>query len=142
MNGIDMVSIVIAAVSSGIAIYEFAIIRESNKRKYEIQHILAGIHDSALQKQISWQNQLDMIGNLQTSRDWEFARTILMVKDDFGGIVALAKALEGSVDTDYSATTELLKNSIEVNKLNNELQATALKNPNRNSKRPAEDAKQ
>ena len=49
----------VGIIGTGIAIYQWAVLNETNKRKSELQYILAGINNAALQKQVSWQNQIN-----------------------------------------------------------------------------------
>lgn len=125
----EIISLSVGIIGTAIAIYQFAIIKENKKRKNEIQHILAGIHHAALQKQMSWQNQISTLPKLETAQDWEYGRALLRARDDFQEIVGLTQALEGTIDTENSAIKKLMQQSIEITKLNNELQTEGLKNP-------------
>lgn len=124
-----IISLSVGIIGTAIAIYQFAVIRENKKRKNEIQHILAGINHAALQKQMSWQNQISTLPKLESDKDWEFGRALLRARDDFQEIVGLTQALEGTIDTENSAIKKLMEQGIEITKLNNELQAEGLKNP-------------
>ena len=125
----EIISLSVGIIGSTIAVYQCAILRENKKRKNEIQHILAGINHTALQKQMSWQNQMNTLAKLETTQDLEYLRTLLRAKDDFQEIVGLTPALEGTIDTENSAIIKLMEKSIKITKLNNELQAEGLKNP-------------
>jgi hypothetical protein len=55
----------VGIISAGIAIYQWAVINEGKKRKSELQYILAGINNAAIQKQLAWQNQINTLPKLQ-----------------------------------------------------------------------------
>ncbi len=119
----------VGIISTGIAIYQSAVLNETNKRKSELQYILAGINNSALQKQVSWQNQMNTLHNLESAQDWEMLRVYLKAKDDMAEIASLAIALEGAINTENSAIGKMMDKSIEMVRKNNELQNEGLKNP-------------
>jgi spore coat polysaccharide biosynthesis protein SpsF (cytidylyltransferase family) len=125
----EIISFSVGVIGTAIAIYQFAVIKESQKRKNEIQYILAGINHAALQKQISWQNQISTLPKLESPQDWEFGRVLLRARDDFQELASLTQALEGTIDTENSAISKLMQKSIDITKLNNELQAEGMKNP-------------
>ena len=125
----EIISLSVGIIGTAIAIYQFAVIKENKKRKNEIQHILAGINHAALQKQMSWQNQISTLPKLETDQEWEFGRALLRARDDFQEIGGLTQALEGTIDTENSAIKKLMEQGIEITKLNNELQAEGLNNP-------------
>ena len=120
---------IVGIIGTGIAIYQWAVLNETNKRKSELQYILAGINNAALQKQVSWQNQMNTLPKLESSEDWEKGRLYLRAKDDMGEIASLAVALEGAIDIKNSAIGKMLEQSIEMVRKNNELQNEGLKNP-------------
>jgi hypothetical protein len=125
----EFLSLSIGIISTVVAIYQAAIIRESGKRKREIQFLLAGINNAALQKQVSWQNRMNTLQLLETDKDWELGNTLMRGRDDFQEIASLTIVLEGAIDVDYSAIEAMMKKSIDIVKQNNELQAEGLKNP-------------
>ena len=129
MEFTETLSLMVGIIGTAIAIYQSAIIRESKKRKSEIQYILAGINNTALQKQISWQNRISTLPKLETDRDWELANSLMRARDDCQEIASLTIALEGTIDVDHSAIKDMMQKSIEITKQNNELQAEGLKNP-------------
>jgi hypothetical protein len=125
----EALSLGISIISTAVAIYQAAVIRENKKRKGEIQYLLAGINNAALQKQVSWQNRISTLPKLETDKDWELGNTLMRGRDDFQEIASLTIALEGAIDVDYSAIKAMMQKSIEITKQNNELQAEGLKNP-------------
>ncbi len=125
----EALSLMVGVIGTAIAIYQSAIIRESKKRKSEIQYILAGINNAALQKQVSWQNRISTIPKLETDKDWELANSLMRARDDFQERASLTVALEGTIDVDHSAIKAMMQKSIEITKQNNELQTEGLKNP-------------
>ncbi|WP_396588456.1 hypothetical protein [Bermanella sp. R86510] len=129
MDWFAITSFVVGVLGTSIAIYQSAILRESKKRCAEIQYVLAGINNATLQKQQAWQNQIATLPKLESSQDWEMGRLYLKARDDFGEIAQLAVALEGTIDVDASAITQMMEKSKKIVKLNNELQEEGLKNP-------------
>lgn len=129
MGLIEALSLGIGIIGTAIAIYQAAILRENKKRKSEIQYVLAGINNAALQKNVSWQNRISTLPKLETEKDWELANTLMRARDDFQEIASLTIALEGTIDLDNSAIKSMMQKSIDITKQNNELQAEGLKNP-------------
>lgn len=125
----EALSLGIGVIGTAIAIYQAAIIRENKKRKNEIQYVLAGINNAALQKQISWQNRISTLPKLESEKDWELANSLMRARDDFQEVASLCVALEGTIDVDSSAIESMMQKSINITKQNNELQAEGLKNP-------------
>lgn len=119
----------VGIISAGIAVYQWAIINETKRRKSELQYILAGINNAALQKQQAWQNQIATLQELESAQDWEMGRLYVRAKDDFAEIASLTIALEGTIDVDHSAIKSMMDKSIEIVKKNNVLQEEGMKNP-------------
>ncbi len=119
----------VGLIGTGIAIYQWAIINEGNKRKNEFQYILAGIHNVAIQKHISWKNQISTLPKLESQQDWETCRLYLRARDDFAEISSLTIALEGIIDVDYSAISTMMDKSKDIVKKNNQLQSEGTNNP-------------
>ncbi|MDF4484004.1 hypothetical protein P3450_14785 [Vibrio parahaemolyticus] len=131
---IGAIGTLVGLISTGIAIYQCAVINESNKRKSELQYLLAGINNAAIQKQVAWQNQINTLPKLESAQDWERARLYLRARDDLVEIASLTIALEGTIDTDNSAIKAMMDKSISLVQKNNQLQAEGLKNPTLNPK--------
>lgn len=129
MDTITLISLLVGIIGTVIAVYQAALISASNKRASELQYILAGINNSALQKQQAWQNQISTLQNFETSQDWEMGRLYVRAKDDFAEIASLAIALEGAIDVNHSAISDMMEKSIKIVEQNNRLQAEGLKNP-------------
>jgi len=135
--------LIFGMISVCIAIYQQAVIRAGERRKCEMiqegekqrgrmQYALAGINNSALQKQLAWNNRISTLpSKLETDKDWELANTLMRGRDAFSEIASLTVALEGTIDSEISAIQDMLQRSIDMTKLNNELQTEALKNPTR-----------
>lgn len=126
----EIISFILAVLSTAIAIYQAAVIRENKKRSSELQYILAGINNATLQKQTTWQNQISTLAKPESSQDWETGRLYLRARDDFAEIASLTIALEGTIDVNQSAITSMMDKSIDIVRKNNELQSEGLKNPN------------
>jgi len=129
MDTLSIISLIVGVIGTAIAIYQSAVIREGNKRKRELQYILAGVNNAALQKQQAWQNQIATLKKLETDQDWEMGRLYLRAKDDFAEIASLTIALEGTIDVDNSAIKSMMDKSIEIVQKNNFLQEEGMKNP-------------
>ncbi|WP_092207698.1 hypothetical protein [Desulfoluna spongiiphila] len=129
MDSVSIISLFVGIIGTMIAVYQAAIIRESKKRASELQYILAGINNAALQKQQAWQNQISTLPKLESSQDWEMGRLYLRAKDDFAEIASLTIALEGTIDVDHSAIKDMMDKSIDIVKKNNQLQEEGMKNP-------------
>jgi len=123
------ISLVVGIIGTGVAIYQWAVLNESKKRKRELQYIIAGINSAALQKQQAWQNQIALISKPETPAEWETARLYVRAKDDFAEIASLTVALEGTIDVEGSAISDMMDKYLANVKKNNELQAEGLKNP-------------
>lgn len=119
----------VGIIGTGIAIYQWAVINEGKKRKSELQYILAGINNAAIQKQLAWQNQINTLPKLESPQDWETGRLYLRARDDFSEIASLTIALEGTIDIDNSAISAMMDKSIDIVKKNNQLQTEGMKNP-------------
>lgn len=135
---IGAIGTLVGIISAGIAVYQWAMINESNKRKSELQYLLAGINNAAIQKQMAWQNQINTLPKFESPQDWEMGRLYLRARDDMGEIASLTIALEGTIDADNSAITAMMDKSISLVKKNNQLQAEGLKNPTLNPNPEAE----
>jgi hypothetical protein len=123
------VGTLVGVIGLVIAIYQWAVINEGKKRKSELQYILAGINNAAIQKQMAWQNQINTLPKLESQQDWEMGRLYLRARDDFSEIASLTIALEGTIDIDNSAISAMMDKSIEIVQKNNALQSEGLKNP-------------
>lgn len=129
MDLLSIISLLVGIIGTAIAIYQAAVIRETQKRRGELQYILAGINNAALQKQMAWQNQINTLQKLETHQDWEMGRLYLRARDDFSEIASLTIALEGTIDVDSSAIRSMMDKSIDIVQKNNILQEENLKNP-------------
>lgn len=119
----------VGIIGLGIAIYQWAVISENKKRKSELQYILAGINNAVIQKNLTWQNQINTLPKLESQQDWETGRLYLRARDDFAEIASLTIALEGTIDIDSSAISAMMDKSIDIVQKNNALQSEGMKNP-------------
>ncbi|WP_318468308.1 hypothetical protein [Photobacterium leiognathi] len=129
MDIASTISLLVGIIGTGIAIYQWAVLNESKKRKKEIQFLLAGISNLSLAKQQAWINQISLLNQPQEAEQLAHARSCVRARDDLSEIQSLVAALEGSIDSDCSATTAILEKTLEQTKLNNQIQAESLKNP-------------
>ncbi|PSV48305.1 hypothetical protein [Photobacterium indicum] len=129
MDWITFISLALAVLSTVIAVYQWAVINESNKTKRELQYLLAGVNNAALQKQMAWQNQINTLDKFESRQDWDTGRLYLRERDDFAELAQLATALEGVIDTDNSAIESMMDRAISMVEKNNKLQSHGLKNP-------------
>jgi len=129
MDVTEILSLLFGFIGTGIAIYQWAVLNESKKRNKEIQYLLAGVSNLSLAKQQAWINQISLLNNPQDPEQLAHARSCVRARDDLSEVHSLVSALEGVIDSDNSATTSILKKSLEQSKLNNQLQEEGLKNP-------------
>jgi hypothetical protein len=120
---------IVGVIGTGLAIYQWAVINEAKKRKEELQFLLASIHQTAISKQLEWNNQINLLPPLQNEKDLEVLRVHTRARDSFMDIASSITALEGVIDASSSAITSMLQKNIEQSKLNNQLQDVGLKNP-------------
>lgn len=118
-----------AFFASGVAIYQWAKLRSDKKSHQKAQFTIAGINSLALQKQQTWNQQINLLPQPQHQADIEIARPYIRARDDFSELAVLATALENTVDPNSSAIKKLLQKAINIVKQNNELQNEGLKNP-------------
>lgn len=115
----------VGIVGTGIAVYQLAVIKESKKRKQEIQYILAGIGNLALLKNQTWNNQINSFPKFQDNKDIEAYRVHLRARDDLREINGLVTALEGTIDSESSASLAMMEKVLKQGEINlkiNELQ--------------------
>jgi hypothetical protein len=129
MDITEILSLLFGFTGTGIAIYQWAVLNESKKRNKEIQYLLAGVSNLSLAKQQAWINQISLLNTPNDPEQLAHARACVRARDDLGEVHSLVSALEGVIDADNSATTSILKKSLEQSKINNQLQEEGLKNP-------------
>lgn len=112
-----------------LAIYQWAVLNESKKRRSELQFLLAGIHQLSLSKQMEWNHQISLLPRVQGEKDLEIIRVHSRARDNFNEIASAITALESVIDTDSSAISAMLEKTIKQTELNNRLQTEGLKNP-------------
>ncbi len=128
MDTLSAISLTAGIIGTAIAIYQYAVINESKKRNKELQYLLAGVNNLAIQKVHAWNNQLGLIPNPEED-GLERVRLAVRARDDCGEIASLTVALEGTIDPECSAITGMMKKGIEIVKDNNTIQSEGLKNP-------------
>ncbi len=128
---VGAIGTLVGILSAGIAVYQWAVLNEAKKRRHEIQFILAGVGHLALSKCQSWNNQIELLARPEKAEDLGIFRIYASARDDLMQIHSIVTALEGTIDSNSSASKALLQKSIEQARLNNELQETALKNSTR-----------
>jgi hypothetical protein len=126
---VGVVGLVVGIIGICFAVYQTAIINENKKQRVRLQYLLAGVSNLALSKAQAWINQSSLIGQTDTSSQLDVARVLIRAKDDFTEVHSLAAALEKSIDSDESAITQLLEETLKQSELNNKIQEEALKNP-------------
>jgi len=102
------VGMLVGLVSTGIVIYQWAVINEGKKRKNEFQYILVGINAAANQKQRAWQNQISLPTKPATPEEWNITRILVRARDDIMELANLTSALEGTIDTENSAIVAMM----------------------------------
>jgi len=126
---VQLIISIVGVIGTAVAIYQWAVLNESKKRRHELQFLLAGIHQLALSKQIEWNNQMSFLPRPQSDKDLEILRIHARARDNLMEIGSAITALEGVIDTDSSAISAMLEKTIKQSVLNNRLQAEGLKNP-------------
>jgi hypothetical protein len=126
---VGVIGLVVGIIGICCAVYQTAIINENKKQRVRLQYLLAGVSNLALSKAQAWINQSSLIGQTDTSSQLDVARVLIRAKDDFTEVHNLAAALEKSIDSDESAITQLLEETLKQSELNNKIQEEALKNP-------------
>jgi hypothetical protein len=121
----EITSFIIGVIGTGIAIYQAAVIRESKKRKNELQYLLAGINAAAVQKQQAWQNQISLLPPTNTAEDWRIAQLCVRARDDAMELGNLTSALEGTIDPDNSAIVTMMDKYKRIISKNNEINLLA-----------------
>ncbi|EDY81177.1 hypothetical protein VDG1235_794 [Verrucomicrobiia bacterium DG1235] len=129
MEHLETIGLIAGLISAFIAVYQWATINEIKKRGKEIQYLLAGINNSAVQKNQSWKRQIQLLGEPKDENDWKVVRAHARAADDFEDLATLVTALEGTIDTESSAIKDMMRKYKETVELNNQLQAEGLKNP-------------
>jgi hypothetical protein len=120
---------IVAVMGTAIAIYQWAVLNESKKRRHELQFLLAGIHQMALSKQLEWNNQMRFLPPPSSNQESEVLRIHARARDNVMEIASAITALENVIDTGSSAISSMLEKTIKQAELNNRLQAEGLKNP-------------
>jgi hypothetical protein len=126
---LETISLLVGIMGIGISIYQMAVINERKKKLGELQYLLAGIHSSAVQKQIAWLNQLALVPKSENERDKESFRIHVRARDDFAALAGLALALEGAINTGVSAINTMNERTLEQAKRINLVQEEGRKNP-------------
>ena len=126
---VGIVGLVVGVAGICFAVYQTAVINETKKQRVRLQYLLAGVSNLALSKVQAWINQYSLIAQADASSQLDVERVVVRAKDDFTEVHNLAAALEKSIDSDESAITNLLEETLKQSQLNNKIQADALKNP-------------
>lgn len=125
MDVAETIGLMAGIIGTGIAIYQWAVINESKKRKNELQYILAGINASAIQKQAAWQNQITLLQPPKTPEEWRIAQISVRARDDIAEIANLTSALEGAIDTENSAIVSMMDKHKKIVEKGKELRESA-----------------
>lgn len=120
---------IIGVLGTVIAIYQYAVLNESKKRRHELQFLFAGIHQFTLSKRMEWDNQISLLPKPQNDRDMEIIRVHVRARDNLMAIGNAITALESVIDTDSSAISAMFEKTIKQVELNNRLQTEGSKNP-------------
>jgi hypothetical protein len=126
---VQLIISIVGVIGTAVAIYQWAVLNESQKRRRELQFLLAGIHQVAISKQVEWNNQISFLPRPQSDKDLEIFRIHARARDSLMEIASAITALESVIDTDSSAISAMLEKTIKQTELNNRLQAEGLKNP-------------
>lgn len=124
MNTPELLGLLVGIIGTSTAIYQTAVINEGKKRKHELQYLLAGINSAANQKQMAWQNQINLSPPPSTQEDYKVLQSFVRARDDVMEIAALSSALEGTIDTNNSAILSMMDKYRSITEKNNEIIAT------------------
>jgi len=100
---INLILGIVGALGTIAAIYQLGVLNETKKRKRELQYILASLNSGALQKQMAWQNQISALKDPATEEEWEIVKIHMRARDSFAELAQQVLAMEGIIDTEYSA---------------------------------------
>jgi hypothetical protein len=125
MSITEALGLIVGVIGTFIAVYQWAVINESKKRKNELQYILAGINACAIQKQTSWQNQISLLQPPKTPEEWRIAQLCVRARDDVTEIGNLTSALEGTIDTENSAIVSMMDKHKKIVEKGKELRESA-----------------
>jgi hypothetical protein len=112
MDWQSSISLFVGIIGTVIAVYQWAVINESKKKRQEMQYIVASINNLALQKQTGWQNQINLLDK-QEATFLEKGRILVQSRDDFAELSSLCIALEGTMDVNASAIKEMQERAME-----------------------------
>lgn len=126
---VQVIFSIVGVIGTAVAIYQWAVLNESKKRRHELQFLLAGIHQLAISKQIEWNNQMSFLPKPQSDKDLEILRIHARARDNLMEISSAITALESVIDTDSSAIYAMLEKTLKQTELNNRIQTEGLKNP-------------
>ena len=105
---IDIITTISAVLGTGAAIWQTAIVRETDKRKNEIQYLLAGIGKLSGMKMMKWKQQIQLLEKNDTKYDrQEILNIYYFFRDEINEISVLATALEGAVASGTTATEQI-----------------------------------
>ena len=130
----------IGVIGTAVAIYQTAVLRATNQHRAELQYLLAGVHQLALSKQMSWNNQLGSLPPLKDEKDLAVFRIHMQARDNLMEISSTISALEGTISTKSSAIKSMMEKTLEQVRLNNKLQEEGMKNPT--NPKPAKEKEQ
>lgn len=127
--GIGVLGLVLGILGTGIALYQRGVMNEARRRRHELQYLLAGVSHTSLLKSQAWLNQIALYPEPQSDAELQLRRSLVRARDDLAEIHSMVAALEGAIDSETSATTDILKKTLEQGRLNNEIQQGNLENP-------------
>lgn len=94
MDFFNIIMSVVGVLGTSISIYQWAVLNESKKRRFELQFLLAGIHQLSLSKQMEWNNQISSLPKPQNDKDLEIFRIHARARDNLIEIGQTITALE------------------------------------------------
>ncbi len=118
---IEIIFGLVGCIGTFVAIYQWGTLNETKKRKRELQYILASLNNSALQKQNSWQNQISALPNPSNEQEWEMLKVHMRARDSFAELSQQLTAMEGIIDTEYSAIEKMTERSLKAVKQGKEI---------------------
>jgi len=94
----------LGALGTFIAVYQAAVLRESRKRKEELQYLLISIGQVAIHKQQAWDKLIEMLEDTDTR---EVRKSYMKAANDMKEIHSMASTLESVIDSQRSASSSM-----------------------------------
>lgn len=95
---------ILGALGTFIAVYQAAVLRESRKRKEELQYLLISIGQVAILKHQAWEDLIELLDDGDTR---EVRKSYMKASNDMKEINSMASTLESVIDSQGSAASKM-----------------------------------